>query len=184
MRLFGARAAATGVSSLTIALALLIQPWEGTKLKPYKDSGGIWTVCTGVTGVDVIPGKTYTKEECDILDAKHAFIHYASVKSMLPITPPVPVYTEAAFISFHYNVGAAAFKSSTLLRKVKAGDLKGACNELPRWVKVKGVTLRGLENRRFLGDSERLSERTLCLIGVDPSYRTPLFDRLIMKVKK
>ena len=44
-----------------VALALtspLLEEIEGVKHKPYKDIAGIWTVCAGITGPDVMPGKT------------------------------------------------------------------------------------------------------------------------------
>jgi lysozyme len=45
---------------------------------------------------------------------------------------------------------------STLARKENAGDVPGACDELLRWTKAKGVTLPGLVKRRE-------QERELCL---------------------
>ena len=53
-----------------------------------------------------------------------------------------------ALISFTYNIGGRAFCSSTLVKKINAGDYDGACEELKRWVYVKGVKVKGLENRR------------------------------------
>ena len=55
-------------------------------------------------------------------------------------------------VSFAYNVGLGTFKSSTLLRKVNAGDTQGAANEFGTWVNAtvngKKVRLAGLVNRR------------------------------------
>ncbi len=53
-----------------------------------------------------------------------------------------------ALISFTYNIGGRAFCSSTLVRKLNEGDYDGACEELKRWVYVKGRKVKGLENRR------------------------------------
>lgn len=53
-----------------------------------------------------------------------------------------------ALASFTYNIGGRAFCSSTLVKKLNAGDYDGACEELKRWVYVKGVKVKGLENRR------------------------------------
>ena len=53
-----------------------------------------------------------------------------------------------AFTSFAYNVGTSAFCSSTLVKKLNAGDYEGACQELKRWVYVKGRKVQGLVNRR------------------------------------
>jgi len=35
------------------------------------EEGAILTVCEGITGKDVVPGKTYTPAECDALRDKH-----------------------------------------------------------------------------------------------------------------
>lgn len=53
-----------------------------------------------------------------------------------------------ALASFTYNIGGRAFCSSTLVKKINAGDYDGACEELKRWVYVKNVKVKGLENRR------------------------------------
>src|SRR5450830_1198405 len=51
-----------------IALAGVLATWyEGRRLTPYRDPVGILTVCEGITGKDVVPGKTYTPAECDAL---------------------------------------------------------------------------------------------------------------------
>ena len=64
-----------------------------------------------------------------------------------------------AYTSFAYNVGLGAFQTSTLLRKLKAGDRVGACNELRRWVYAKGRVLPGLVARRA-------AEEKMCLSGL------------------
>ncbi len=53
-----------------------------------------------------------------------------------------------ALTSFTYNIGNKAFCSSTLVKKLNEGDYDGACEELKRWVYVKGRKVKGLENRR------------------------------------
>lgn len=55
---------------------------------------------------------------------------------------------KAALIDFVYNLGAGAFGSSTLLKKLNAGDYKGAADEFPKWVYAGGRVLGGLVNRR------------------------------------
>lgn len=53
-----------------------------------------------------------------------------------------------AFVSWAYNVGTGAACSSTLVRKLKAGDYPGACHELLRWDRQAGRVLPGLTKRR------------------------------------
>lgn len=65
-----------------------------------------------------------------------------------------------AYVSLTYNIGQGAFCSSTLVRKLNAGDYPGACAEILRWDKFKGRPLRGLTLRRQ-------REHALC-IGQSP----------------
>lgn len=53
-----------------------------------------------------------------------------------------------ALVSWTFNVGAGAMASSTLVRKLNAGNYEAVRTELPRWNKQKGKTLRGLTKRR------------------------------------
>lgn len=53
-----------------------------------------------------------------------------------------------ALVSFTYNIGLGAFKTSTLRRKLNAKDYAGAAREFTRWNKSNGVVLSGLNRRR------------------------------------
>lgn len=61
-----------------------------------------------------------------------------------------------AVVSWAFNIGSSAACSSTLVRKLKAYDYEGACNELLRWNKFQGKPLAGLTKRRE-------AERKTCL---------------------
>lgn len=63
---------------------------------------------------------------------------------------PVPMYQHEfdAYVSLTYNIGASAFCSSTLAKKLTAGDYAGSCAEILKWDKFKGKPLRGLTLRR------------------------------------
>ncbi|WP_370678445.1 glycoside hydrolase family protein [Comamonas sp. GB3 AK4-5] len=62
--------------------------------------------------------------------------------------------TQAVVLDFIHNKGAGALATSTLLRKLNAGDVAGACAEHPRWNKgtVKGV-LQVLPGLQLRGDA-------------------------------
>ena len=65
-------AAAIGGGAVAIASVLITGPsgddgLEGVSYIPYEDIVGVWTVCHGHTGKDIIPGKTYTEAECKAL---------------------------------------------------------------------------------------------------------------------
>jgi lysozyme len=153
----GAKYAAAVGLAVTIAITSLIKPWEGVKHIPYKDVGGVWTVCYGHTGEDVIPNKRYTQKECERLLEYDVARHSAVVDKY--VTVEISPETRAALISFVFNVGEGAFKRSTLLKKLNSGNTIGACDELKRWNKVNGKVVDGLTNRRK-------AERAMCLKNV------------------
>ena len=53
-----------------------------------------------------------------------------------------------AYLQLSYNIGSNGFCSSTLVRRLNAGDYAGACSAIKQWDKFKGQPLRGLTLRR------------------------------------
>lgn len=147
--------AAMGGGAIAIAAAV-IPSLEGVEHKPYQDVVGVWTVCYGHTGADIIKSKTYTEAECQALLNKDLRKVANQIDPL--IKRPIPDNTRAALYSFAYNVGTGAFRQSTLLKKINAGDTVGACNELRRWTYAGGKQWKGLMNRREI-------ERDVCLWG-------------------
>ncbi len=126
---------------------------DGTRqYKPYRDTGGIWTVCRGVTGKAVIPGRWYTEHDCQALEsaayqeaeagARRLFVHYDTYSRWM----------QMSLIDMTYNVGEEKLRGMTIQRKLNAGDVVGGCEEMLRWNKgrVNGqlVPLPGLVLRR------------------------------------
>jgi len=141
-------------SSTAMGLALsTVSHFEGKENAAYVDPVGVVTICYGHTATAKI-GQTHSDEQCqellanDLGDAFDAVDRYVAVD--------LPPAREAALASFVYNVGAGAFQRSTLLRKLNAGQVVEACNELSRWVYAGGKQLAGLVRRRAV-------ERQLCL---------------------
>lgn len=64
------------------------------------------------------------------------------------VTVPLYQYEYDAYIQLSYNIGAANFCGSTLVKKLNAQDYSGACREILRWDKFKGQPLPGLTKRR------------------------------------
>lgn len=143
----------TGIVTAAIGLAAA---WEGRSLVAYVDPVGIPTICDGYThGVKL--GDVASPERCDVLTEQEVRKALAVVDRSMP--QPLPDGVRIALASFVYNVGPGAYGGSTLLRKLRAGDLSGACNQLPRWVYAGGKKLRGLVLRRE-------AERQICLSGL------------------
>jgi len=147
---------ARAVKALALAVAIAA-PAEGLRQWAYHDPVGILTICYGDTE-NVRRGQYATLEECaKRLDARML----EAIADVEKCAPGLPEHQLAAFADLTYNVGARAVcntKTSTLARKLKAGDVLGACNELPRWSMAGSVRLPGLVKRR-----ER--ERQLCITG-------------------
>lgn len=141
-----------GVGVIAAAIGL-VAAWEGRSQVAYMDPVGIPTIRDGYTrGVKL--GDVATPERCDSLTEQEVRKALAVVDRSVPQTLPDGV--RVALASFVYNVGPGAYGSSTLVRKLRAGDLAGACNQLPRWVYAGGRKLGGLELRRE-------AERQICL---------------------
>lgn len=148
-------------AAAAIAVALAV-PAEGLRQAAYKDPVGIPTICFGSTkGVRM--GDFRTVPECKALLTKEMDEYITAVETCAPGLP-MPVL--AAFSDAAYNLGpviACDTSRSTAARMLKAGDYRGACNQLPRWnqAKVMGVSvsLPGLTKRRAL-------EREICLSGI------------------
>ncbi len=152
------------VTAAAVIAAAIAVPAEGLRQWAYLDPPGILTVCYGST-TDVVKGKKYSLGECrqrldkDMADA---------VTAVDRCVPGLQEHVLAAFGDAVYNIGptvACDTKRSTAARMLKAGDIVGACNQLPRWDKarVAGVmiALPGLTKRRA-------KEQHLCITGELP----------------
>lgn len=148
----------TLIAGVSLAASVaFVAPWEGLRTEAYRDIVGIWTVCYGETkGVE--QGDKYSERECEAM-LYYELQNYANELGHC-LTVPVPEGTAVAFLSWAYNVGTSAACRSTLVRKANAGDLRGACDELSRWVYAGGKRVKGLENRRA-------DERAACHSALD-----------------
>lgn len=123
----------------------LIKRFEGLRLHSYRCPANIPTVGYGHTGADVCDGQTITLEKADELLRADVMRFEDGVARLAPTT------TQGQFdglVSFAFNLGLGALKSSTLLRKHNAGDYEGAAAEFGRWNKAGGKVLNGLVRRR------------------------------------
>ena len=149
-----------------IAVALAA-PMEGLRQYAYYDPPGVLTVCYGHTGPDVRKGVLYSKAQCEALLGADML---KAVKAVESCAPGLSWQTSAALADAVLNLGPRivcdarpAPNGSTLARRLKVGDVVGACQQLVRWDKAKiagvFVALPGLTKRRKL-------EEALCLSGI------------------
>ena len=134
---------------------LLIKSFEGLRLRAYKDAVGIWTIGYGTTR-NVRPGMTISEDQAVSFLQEDLSRFEKAINDSVRV--PINDNQFSALASFTYNVGPGAFRSSTLLRKLNGGDIRGAADELLRWDKAGGRPLAGLTRRRkaerslFLGE--------------------------------
>lgn len=134
---------------VTPSVIAKIKQWEGLRLVPYKDSGGVWTDGYGNTH-NVVPGQRITQAEADA-DLRR---NLASAESAVDRAVSVSLSDNqfGALVAFVFNVGIGAFLASTLLKRLNTGDYNSVPSQLARWNKVKKgmrkVPDTGLTNRR------------------------------------
>lgn len=130
---------------------------EGEKLTGYVDSRGIPTIGVGHTGK--INGKIiFAGMKISQKLSSHLLIDDLEwVGEIIEKYVNVPLSQNQydALCSFIFNVGASAFKSSTLLKLLNSKEFIAAANEFPKWKKAGNATDLLL--------SRRLRERALFL---------------------
>uniref|UniRef100_UPI00307ACC8F lysozyme n=1 Tax=Zhenhengia sp. TaxID=2944208 RepID=UPI00307ACC8F len=145
----------------------LIKSFEGCQLKAYKCPAGVWTIGWGTTepinGIKPHEGMIITQQQADELLIKNLKGYENAVNKY--VTYSINQNQFDALVSFAYNCGNGALKTSTLLKKLNAGDVQGAANEFLRWNKANGKVLNGLTRRRqaerklFLKEEEEVIKK-------------------------
>jgi lysozyme len=123
----------------------LTKDFEQCRLMPYLDGGGVPTDGWGNThhvkmGVRITQEKADSDLLANVQDAVDAVNDYVTV-----------ALTQKQFdtlVDFTFNVGVQAFKTSTLLKKLNAGDYQGAHDQFDRWNMDNGKVINGLQRRR------------------------------------
>lgn len=140
MKVLTKRLLALGASSvIAVTGGYLVGPWEGEKKNAqgeniaYKDIVGIPTICAGYT-IGVKLGDKKTDQECDELLVKE--LTDFNTKMMKSVKVPLPENMEVAYTSLVWNIGIGAWNSSTILQKINANDLQGACKGILAWNKA------------------------------------------------
>ena len=150
---------AVGAGAVVALAVPVVMKWEGLENDPYKDIVGITTVCYGET--QGVQQRRYSDEECTSMLIARLGEFNREIGAC--ITRPVPDNVRAAILSWAYNVGSDAACKSTLMRRLNAGDIAGACAELSRWTMAGGKVFKGLVNRR--ADERRLCEGVPLSLG-------------------
>lgn len=99
--------------------AEFIKRFEGLRLTAYNDGTGVMTIGYGHTG-DVKAGETITQAEADSYFREDVKWAVDTVNNAVKVKLQKNQFD--ALVSFAYNVGEGAFKSSTLLKDLNVGD--------------------------------------------------------------
>lgn len=122
--------------------------FEGCRLIAYLCPARVWTCGWGATGKDVTSTTRWTQSQADARLEADAWAHFREAARISPVLWLVPDPVAAAIGDFVFNLGPAAYRGSTLRKRVDAQDWHGAAHELGKWVFGGGRKLTGLVLRR------------------------------------
>lgn len=133
----------------------LIKRFEGCRLKAYRCPAGIWTIGWGETK-GVKEGDVWTQEHADQM------LLLRTIEFMLGTATNCNTLSGArlaASTSLAYNIGIGAFSRSTVCRRAKRKEWRGAADAMLMWNKAGGRVLKGLTLRRQVERLLFLSEK-------------------------
>lgn len=125
----------------------LIKSFEQCRLVGYLPTpDDVPTIGWGHTGAEVKIGTVWTQEQADQQFTVDVERYEKCVNDT--VTAALTQFEFDACVSLCFNIGTGQFKSSTLVKKLNAGDHDGAAAEFRRWNKQAGKELAGLTRRR------------------------------------
>ena len=143
----------TSVSQNCIKLITFFETGDNVAkyLKAYQCPAKVWTIGIGTTvypnGTKVKAGDVITLEQ-----ATEYLMHDLKTFEIAVDSFTTDLITQSQFdalVSFAYNLGSGALKSSTLLKKVNANPNDPTIQaEFEKWVYAGNVKLQGLIKRR------------------------------------
>ncbi len=124
----------------------LTKSFEGLHLEAYRDCAGIWTIGYGHAGPAVSEGQSVSEAQAEKLLEADLGEAVACVNHSIQVAISQNQFD--AIVDFCFNAGRGNFVQSTLLRKVNAGDFRGAAAQFALWVHAGGEVVAGLVRRR------------------------------------
>ena len=123
----------------------LLKHFEGCELKAYQDSVGVWTIGYGHTK-GIYEGLEITQSEAEkmLQDELPEYEGYVTDK----VVPMLQQHEYDDLVCWVYNLGPTNLSSSTMLKKLNAGEFKEVPFQMKRWDKAGGQPLLGLTRRR------------------------------------
>ena len=125
---------------------MLIENFEGLKLKAYQDGNGVWTIGYGHTS-GVKPGQYETQQAAQADLVKDVAEAESAITGLITVQLTQGQFD--ALVSFTYNEGIGRLKASNLLLLVNAKRYALAALQFTRWDIVAGKVSEGLLRRRI-----------------------------------
>ncbi len=117
---------------------------EGKRNKAYKDTKGIWTIGVGHTGPDIVEGLVWTDKQ--VMEAFLRDVAWAE-NAVSEVRMPLNQNMFDALVSFTFNVGEKAFRTSTMKKFLDMGLYTNAAMEFDRWHKPAEIVGRRTSER-------------------------------------
>lgn len=127
----------TMLTAISLGGIAYTQSKEGTVLIPYYDSGKVATVGTGTTvypngqKVKITDPKITHKQATEYLKIHMAKDAKTFNKTLLGV--PLSQTEYDLYMDFTYQFGTGAWSGSSMLRNLKQGKYKAACDSLLKW---------------------------------------------------
>jgi GH24 family phage-related lysozyme (muramidase) len=118
---------------------------EGFSATPYQDAGG-YSIGYGHYLQDGEWWDRISEADASVLLARDVRTAEDAVNSLVSV--PLNQSQFDALVSFVYNIGAGAFRTSTMRELLNSGDLAGAAAQFAVWKKSQGQVLAALVTRR------------------------------------
>ena len=129
----------------------IVAEFEGRRLTPYLCAANVPTQGYGRTGKDItLASPPISQAQADQWLAEDLQRFADGIHRLLPGSNLWDANQQAALISWAFNVGLSAVESSTLRKRLLAGEpgVIVVPQELPKWDKANGAALPGLTRRR------------------------------------
>lgn len=137
----------------------MLEAFEARRAKVYPDAAGLPTIGVGhlLTRSERASGKIeiggelvrycfgLSEAQMSVLFVQD-FEHFERCVDLENISLEQTQFN--ALVSFAFNVGCKAFRKSTLLKKIRAGEGDAVPDEFRRWIFSSGERVAGLVSRR------------------------------------
>ena len=123
----------------------LIKKFEGLELDSYQCSANVWTLGYGHTQ-GVAEGDSCSEEEAENIMVNDLKEFETYVNALVDVDLDQNQFD--ALVAWTFNLGPTNLRTSTLLKKLNAGDYNDVPSEIKRWNRAGGQVLDGLIRRR------------------------------------